>query len=112
MTTVSKYYKLEQDNIRLKEKLDSYHYEKQVDELQQENKKLEEKLRKYEILQYTPNELEIELNKYSNLKQKIDELIEEIKKGKSYEVACCEGETCTVTEQTEDLLKEILKDDK
>jgi len=38
----------------------------------------------------------------------VEKLKEEIDSKKFYEVACCEGETCTVTEQTMDLLKEIL----
>jgi len=39
----------------------------------------------------------------------VERLQQEINKKKSYEVACCEGMTCTVTEQTEDLLKDILE---
>ena len=37
-------------------------------EIYQENKRLKEELRKFQVLQYTPNELEIKLNQITLLK--------------------------------------------
>jgi len=114
------------------EKLDSYHYEKQVNELQQENKhlkidnqnlksdyesfkrlfeefqkeniKLEEKLRKYEILQYTPNELEIELNKGIINKLKLEKINEYVFNSEEF--------LFPSRDIVRSKIKEILKDDK
>jgi len=49
-------------------------------ELEQENKQLKEELRKYQVLQYTPKELEIELNKSIILKEIVEKVRYRVKK--------------------------------
>ena len=44
-----------------------------IEKLGEENKRLKEELRKYQILQYTPNELEIKLNMLTVLKNGYNE---------------------------------------
>jgi len=51
-----------------------------IEQIIEENKQLKERLRKFEVLQYTPNELEIELNKKISLKLENDELRAQIAK--------------------------------
>lgn len=72
------------------------------------------KLRRENLLQRgILDNQEKEINQLKQLKQRVELYINDIECGNiNLEVACCEGETCTVTEQTKDILQELLKNDK
>ena len=95
-------------------KLDSYHYEKQVAKLQDEVKQLKEELRKYQVLQYTPNELEIELNKAIIARLKLEEIeaLIEIESDLDLHPEAEELKTSLEIKRILDKLKAILKEDK
>jgi len=94
------------------EKWDRYYDPDRWTGLEEEEKQLKEELRKYQVLQWTPKELEIELNKgiINRLKlEKIEELIKTTQKGN------CGGQIASTTlrqsgrMQVIDQLKDILK---
>lgn len=85
-----------EDNVELRFTKDEL-YERRNDDLWYDvtDKQLDEILKGYESI-----------DKFNQLKEAIQKIIND--DNLNLEVACCEGETYTVTEQTKDLLQKLL----